>query len=120
MDNLKQELEKIHALILQEQHGQYALASLKEQIQESKPLLAEKLFQHMLHGYLRDEEMIRNRMDTLSLPLPELGYDTLLLQIDVPLDSSESDAKKQFAYLQFLDHLARLEAIGQQGQAFQT
>ncbi len=119
-DKLFQELDKIHALIVQEQHKQQTLVSLKEQIQESKPLLAEKLFQHILHGFLRDEEFIRNRMDTLSLPLPSNGYDTLLLQIDAPLDSPETDAKKQLTYLQFLDQIARFAAIEQQGQAFQT
>lgn len=120
IDKLSQELDKIHSLIVQEQHKQQTLAALRDQIRESKPLLVEKLFQNVLYGFLRDEEVIRNRMDTLSLPLPKYGYETLLLQIDAPSDSPETDVNRQLTYLQFLNRLTGTIMAEQQGQAFQT
>ncbi|WP_260405256.1 response regulator [Paenibacillus sp. 598K] len=121
MDQLEQELDQLHAAMLQERHMQQTFVSLQEQLQESQPLLAEKLFQHMLHGFLRDEETIRYRMAALSLPVPAHGYDLLLLQVDVPQDPPRSDARTELAYMQLYAQLARLPVIGcGQGQAFQS
>jgi len=122
MDQLEQELDQLHAVMMQERHMQQTFASLQEQLQESQPLLAEKLFQHILHGFLKDEETIRHRMAALSLPIPAHGYDLLLLQIDAPQDPPRTDAQTELAYMQQLyAQLARLPVIGSgQGQAFQS
>ncbi|OXS53725.1 hypothetical protein B1A99_29170 [Cohnella sp. CIP 111063] len=121
-NKLNQELDKLSLQIQQEQLQRQALSSLQDQVEESKPVLAEKLFKNMLDGSLTDEERIRNKMKTLSIPIPEHGFDTLLLQLDHPSDrpSTDMDTENPLADLQFLRQLAQTAVTENQGQLLQT
>lgn len=120
IDKLSQEIGKIYAQIVQDQQKQQTLSTLQDQLRESKPLLVEKWFQHMLYGFINDEEIIRNRMKALSVPAPEHGYDVMLLHIDDSGDRLQADVEKQLLFLQFIDRLSSSVLTERQGQALQT
>ncbi len=117
-NKLNQELGHISVQIQQERLKQQALSTLQDQVEESKPVLAEKLFKNMLDGFLTDEEMIRHKMKTLSIPIPDYGFDILLLQMDKPSDRPGTE--NPLDDRQFLSQLTQAGIAEKHGQILQT
>ncbi len=82
LQELTETIEKVKHIKLMEAEKKQNEQQLRQQLQESMPLLQEQLIRDLLYGKLEDERDIRDRMKYLGMDFTNKYVAVLFLQID--------------------------------------